>query len=127
MYKPAGYTSVSPYLIVDDANVTLDFVKRVFDAEPSFMHRNEKGGIVHAEFRVDDTIVMVGQSAGGPDVNIHVYVPDVDQSFRRAVEAGGSVVQEIMEKGDGDRRGGVRDPSGTTWWLATMIKDPRLR
>ena len=127
MYKPAGHTSVAPYLIVDDANVTLDFVRRVFDAEPSFVHRNPKNDIVHAEFRIDDTVVMVGQMAGGPNANVHVYVPDVDQSFRRAIEAGGVAAQDVMEKGDGDRRGGVRDPSGTTWWLATMISDTRPR
>lgn len=123
MYKPAGHNSVSPYLIVDDATVTLGFVKRVFGSEPTLVHRRGDGAIAHAEFRIDDTVVMVGQSPNGPDINVHVYVPDVDASFRLAVEAGGAVVQEVAEKGDGDRRGGVRDPSGTTWWLATTVAE----
>lgn len=58
---------------------------------------------------------------GGPDTHVHVYVPDVDAAFRRAIEAGGTVVQEPMEKGDGDRRGGISDPGGTIWWLSTQL------
>jgi PhnB protein len=123
MYKPNGYNSVSPYLIVEDASAALAFIKAVFGSEPVFVHRDGDGDIVHAEVRIDDTIVMLGQSPGGPDINVHVYVSDVDAAFRKAVSSGGTVVQEPMEKGDGDRRGGVTDPTGTTWWLSTQITE----
>lgn len=123
-YKPEGHTSVAPYLIVDDAENTLAFVQAVFDSEPIFVVRGPGGGIVHAEFRIDDTVVMCGESRGAPSANVHVYLPDVDDAFARALEAGGTMAQGVAEKGDGDRRGGVTDPSGTTWWLSTQI-DPR--
>ena len=120
-YKPDGYTSVAPYLIVPDAEAVLAFAKAVFGADPLFIHRAPDGAIAHAEFRIDDTVVMCGQSAGAAPANVHVYLPDVDAAFRRALAAGGTVVQEVAEKGDGDRRGGVADPSGTTWWLSTEV------
>jgi PhnB protein len=122
MYKPSGHTSVSPYLIVDDAEAAVAFIRQVFGAEPLFVHRDPDGANVHVEVRIDDTVVMLGQSPGGPDTHVHVYVPDVDAVFARALEAGGREVQPPMEKGDGDRRGGVTDPTGTTWWLSTQMR-----
>ena len=120
MYKPAGHNSLSPYLIVEDAQATLDFIKAVFGSDPEMVHRMPDGSIGHAEVRVDDTIVMVGQMPGGATgAHVHVYVPDVDDSFASARDAGGKVVQEPVKKDDPDKRGGVTDPSGITWWLAT--------
>lgn len=121
MYKPEGYTSVAPYLIVPDARATLDFIAALFGSEPLFVHRREDGAIGHAEVRIDDTVLMLGQADGGAAAHVHVYVPDVDAAFERARKAGGTVVREPEEKGDGDRRGGIADPSGTTWWLSTQI------
>jgi len=120
-YKPDGYTSVAPYLIVADAEALLAFAKAVFGSEPLFVHRTPAGTIGHAEFRIDDTVVMCGQAPDAPPANVHVYLPDVDAAFARALDAGGTIVQDVAEKGDGDRRGGIADPSGTTWWLSTEI------
>ena len=122
MYKPAGHTSLSPYLIVDDAGAALDFIMAVFGRGPSFVHRDDKGVIGHAEVRIDDSILMLGEMKGGATpAHIHLYVSDVDAVFARAQAAGGRVVQEPVEKGDGDRRGGITDPAGITWWLSTQI------
>ncbi|SMQ74519.1 Uncharacterized conserved protein PhnB, glyoxalase superfamily [Devosia lucknowensis] len=119
MYKPDGYTSLSPYLIVDDAQALLDFIKAVFDAEPHAVHRND-GSVAHAEVWIDDTILMLGEWKGSNAVaHVHVYVPDVMESFERARSAGGKVVQEPVRKDDPDLRGGIMDASGTTWWLST--------
>jgi uncharacterized glyoxalase superfamily protein PhnB len=52
---------------------------------------------------------------------LHVYVPDVDATYRRALAAGGVSVQEPSQQGDPDRRGGVKDPAGNTWWIATQV------
>ena len=120
MYKPAGHNSLSPYLIVSDARPVLDFIKAVFGVEPTLEHRDDSGALSHVEFKIDDTILMLGQAPGTTSqAHIHVYVPDVDQSFELAKAAGGKVVQEPMQKADPDRRCGIADPSGTTWWLAT--------
>lgn len=120
MFKPDGYNSLSPYLIVDDAQATLDFIKAVFDVEPHLAHSGEGGSISHAEVWIDDTILMLGQWKGsGAVAHIHVYVPDVWKSFERARQDGGKSVQEPVRKDDPDLRGGIVDPSGTTWWLST--------
>ena len=120
-YKPGGYNSLSAYLIVADAQAALDFIAKVFGAEPLFIHRRDDGAISHVEVRIDDTMLMLGQSDSGGSTHLHVYVPDVDASYRQALDAGGASVQPPMEKGDGDRRGGVSDPQGTTWWFSTQI------
>ena len=122
-YKPQAYNSVSPYLVVADAQKTLDFLKAVFGSEPLRLHRRDDGGIMHVEARIDDTIIMLGEMPGGPQANVHVYVEDVDAMFDRAVKAGGTVVQPVQEKGDGDRRGGVDDGNGTVWWLSTQVSE----
>lgn len=124
-FKPQDYTSVSPYLIVSDAAQTIAFLQAALDAEALRNFPNAQGGIMHAELRIDDSIVMLGEA---PDsvppagsINIHVYVPDVDTAYRRALDAGAASVQPPMEKGDGDRRGGVQGPDGTIWWLSTQV------
>lgn len=124
MHKPDGYTSAAPYLIVDGASRTLDFLARVFDAVELRRFPAEDGKIVHAEARIDDTVVMLADAANGwPAVpaHVHVYVPDVDATYRRALEAGAESVQEPVKKDDEDRRGGVKDAGGTTWWIATRV------
>jgi PhnB protein len=122
-YKPNGYTSVAPYLIVADAEKTLAFLEAALGAERLRIIRRDDHSIKHAEARIDDTVVMMGEMPPGQEANVHVYVPDVDQAFASAIAAGGVVVQAVESKGDGDRRGGVRDPNGITWWLATE-EDP---
>lgn len=117
-YKPAGYTSAAPYLIVPDARKTLEFLKAVFGAEELRLHRRDDGSVMHAEARIDDTVVMMGEMADGPKTNVHVYCADVEDAFQRALEAGGTVVQPLELKPDGDRRGGIDDGNNTVWWLA---------
>ena len=120
-YKPDGYNSVSPYLLVSDARGTLAFLAEAFGAERLRLIEGEDGGIAHAEARIDDSVVMMGEMDGAPAANVHLYVADVDGAFAKALEAGGMVVQEVREQGDGDRRGGVKDPTGTTWWISTQV------
>jgi uncharacterized glyoxalase superfamily protein PhnB len=81
--------------------------------------------IMHAEVRIDDTVVMLGDSAPEwPPVasHVHVYVPDVDATYRRALAAGATSVQAPIKKDDADKRGGVKDAGGTTWWIATKAE-----
>ena len=123
-YKPQGYPSVSAYIMADGAQRVIDFLVKAFDAVPLRRHDNADGSVMHAEVRVDDTVVMI--SDGGPGYEpfptwLHVYVPDVDATYRRALAAGGTSVQEPQQKGDPDRRGGVKDPAGNTWWIATQV------
>lgn len=118
MYKPTGYTDISPYLIVDDAQATLNFIRDAFSGEQLRVHLQDNGEIMHAESRIGDSVVMIGQMPGGADAHIHLYVSDVEAVFDRAINAGGELVQKLEVKDDGDRRGGVRDKNGTTWWIS---------
>ncbi len=124
-YKPEGYSSVSAYLVADGAQRVIDFLKRAFDAKETRRYDNPDGTIMHAEVRIDDTVVMIADGGGSwPPFPIwlHVYVPDVDAAYRRALDAGGVSVEVPKQKaGDPDKRGGVKDPAGNTWWLATQV------
>jgi uncharacterized glyoxalase superfamily protein PhnB len=125
LYKPQGHTSVSPYLVVDGAAGTIDFLVRVFGAVEISRIPGDVGGIMHAEVRLDDSVIMIADAAGGwPAVaaHVHIYVPDVDATFQRALEAGATAVQEPVKKQDADKRGGVKDAGGTTWWIATKVE-----
>lgn len=124
-HKPADYTAVSPYLIVDGAEATLKFLSEAFGAIELRRFPGENGGIIHAEVKIDDSVIMIAdgnESWPAIRANVHVYVPDVDETYRRALEAGAQSVQEPMKREDEDKRGGVTDPGGTTWWIATRVE-----
>lgn len=121
-HKPQDYSSVSPYLIVDGAGRTIEFLSRVFGAVELRRFPNPEGAVLHAEVQLDDTVIMLadGNAAWPPNPShVHVYVPDVDAVYRRAFDAGAISVQEPVRKDDEDKRGGVKDAGGTTWWIAT--------
>jgi PhnB protein len=122
-YKPQGYSSVSPYLIVNDAGGTIDFLTKTFDAVQLRRILDAEGKVRHAEVRIDDSVVMLADAVPGwPAVQaaVHIYVPDVDVTYARALEAGAVSVQAPVKKDDADRRGGVQDAGGTIWWIATQ-------
>lgn len=124
-YKPEGYSTVSPYLIVDGASRTIEFLVRTFDAIEVRRLPGEGDRLMHAEVRIGDTVLMLADGTEGwPPLpsHVHIYVPDVDATYRRALEAGASPVQEPVKKEDEDRRGGVTDPGGTTWWIAARVE-----
>jgi PhnB protein len=123
--KPEGYSTVSPYLVAQGAQRVIDFLKAVFDATELRRFDMPDGTILHAEVRVGDTVVMIGDAGEQwpalPSF-LHVYVDDVDATYRRALAAGAPSVREPEQKpGDPDRRGGVKDPAGNTWWIATQM------
>ena len=123
-YKPNGYTTASPYLIVDGASSTIDFLVRVFGAVELRRFPDNAGKLMHAEVRIDDTVVMLADGGEGwPPIPsyVHVYVPDVDATYQTALAAGATSVQEPVKKDDADKRGGVKDAGGTTWWIATKV------
>jgi len=124
-HKPERYPSVSPYLVVDGAARTIEFLTAVFDAVELRRFPAPDGALMHAEVRIDDSVVMLADSTPEwPPVPsyVHVYVQDVDAAYRRALEAGAVSVQEPVQKDDEDKRGGVRDAGGTTWWIATRVQ-----
>ena len=125
IFKPQDYSTVSPYPIVDGANAAIGFLETVFGAVALRRFANEAGKLLHSEVRLDDTVLMIADSGEGwPAVpsHVHVYVNDVDATYRRALQAGATSVQEPVKKDDADKRGGVKDATGTTWWIATKVE-----
>lgn len=123
-FKPDGYSTISPYLIVKGAGGTIEFLKQVFDALELRRFPSPEGKIMHAEVCIDDTVIMLADGTDGwspTPSHVHVYVEDVDTIYRRALDAGAVSVQEPSKKDDEDRRAGVKDAGGTTWWIATRV------
>jgi PhnB protein len=132
-YRPAGYTTLSPMVVVDDAARALDFYRDAFGAEQTYcLPMGDKIG--HAEVKIGDTRLMVmdenpewGANApktlGGATGSFMIYVPDADAAIERAVQAGAKVVQPAEDQFWGDRTGTVVDPFGHKWMLGTHIED----
>jgi PhnB protein len=124
-HKPQGYSTVSPYLVVNGANDTIAFLIEVFGAVELRRIPNDEGKLIHAEVRIDDTVVMIADGGEGwspMPSHVHVYVSDVDAIYQRAIAAGATSVQSPIQKEDDDKRGGVKDAGGTTWWIATQME-----
>ncbi|WP_298356155.1 VOC family protein [uncultured Litoreibacter sp.] len=119
-YKPDGHNDLSPYLIVSDAQAVLDFAIAAFGAKTLRVFHRDDGSIMHAETRIGDSVLMIGQ-ADGPPAHLHLYMPDPDAMLDRAVELGATLVQQMKNDEHGDRRGGVQTDDGTTWWLSKQV------
>jgi len=122
-YKPDGYSSVSPYIMADGAQRLIHFLEATFGATQTRRFDRPDGSVMHAEVDIDGSLVMIADAGADHPafpVWLHVYVPDVDEAYARALTAGGeSVEQPKLDEQAGDRRGAVRDPSGNTWFMAT--------
>jgi PhnB protein len=123
---PDGYHTVTPYLTVPDVRKLLEFVRQAFDAQVTFQMPGPGGDVAHAEFRIGNSMVMCGAARGewpAMPATLYLYVPDVDAVFQKAVAAGAEVVRPLADQFYGDRSGGVKDPCGNQWWVATHIED----
>jgi len=123
---PEGYHTVTPYLTLDDVAVAIDFLKKAFSAVQTFASTDPDGNIRHAEVRIGDSMVMLGQAREEwhpKPGNFYLYVPDVDAVYKQAIAAGGTSVREPADQFYGDRVGGVDDSQGNSWWIATHIED----
>jgi uncharacterized glyoxalase superfamily protein PhnB len=123
---PDGYHTVTPYLTVDEAAQQIEFLKAAFNAEVRYEMKDADGNVRHAEVQVGDSILMIGQARNEwhPRVmSFYLYVPDCDSSYRQAIAAGGKSIQEPTTQFYGDRSGGVEDPQGNYWWVATHVED----
>lgn len=122
-WKPPAYPSVSPYLICPDPERLIDFLLAAFDARLERRFDRPDGALMHAEVRIDDSIVIISGGATqyqSSEVHLHVYVSDAEAIYERALGLGGEPVQAPQRKADDDDlRGGFRDPAGHIWWVAT--------
>lgn len=123
---PEGYHTVTPYLVVKGAGRVIDFVKQAFDADVQISLELPGGVIAHGEATIGDSKVMISEARGdmetGP-TSLYLYVGDCDAVYAKAVAAGGESIMEPADMFYGDRHGGVTDPAGNQWWIATHIED----
>jgi len=123
---PEGYHTVNPFLIVEGAPKLIQFLKQTFDAKVEESVEGPDGRIAHAELTVGDSIIMMADATpkyGATAVHLYVYLENVDFTFKRALEAGASSVQEPADQFYGDRTAGVKDPAGNYWWIAQHVED----
>lgn len=125
-YKPENYNSLSPYLLVDDAQKLVDLLKIIFNANELRRYEDENGNIRHLELKIDDTILMLANSLENYPANksmLHVFVPDVFKTFDIAIQNGCDVLERPIQKSnDEDIRGGFIDFAGNSWFIATPAK-----
>jgi PhnB protein len=121
-----GYHSVTPCLVVQGVPTLLDFLKQAFDATEIFRMPRPDGTIMHAEVRIGDSRVMMGEPMGSYQPmtgSLYLYVHDVDAVYKRALQAGATSTSEPADQFYGDRSAGIKDPVGNQWWIATHKED----
>lgn len=132
-HKPEGFHTVTPSIIVKDPDAAIALYKQAFGAEEVMCLRSPDGGVMHAEIRIGDSVIMLGgewpdHGMKAPAANhnsggLHIYVTDTDQAFQRALDAGCTQVMPPADMFWGDRYAKVKDPSGHIWGVATHVED----
>jgi PhnB protein len=131
---PDGYHTVTPYIIVNAGAKALEFYARAFGAVERLRIDGPGGKIGHAEIMIGNSYVMLADehpevealsptTVGGTPVTLHLYVEDVDTVVARAVAAGATLIRPVADQFYGDRVGGIRDPFGHRWFIATHKED----
>jgi uncharacterized glyoxalase superfamily protein PhnB len=134
-FIPDGFRTVTPYLVVKSARQAIDFYRKAFGAEELMFATTPDGACMHADIKIGDSVVMLNDefpkfnvlsplTRGGTSVTLHLYVPDVDAAFQKAVAAGATVKMPPADMFWGDRYCQLSDPFGHSWSIATHKEDP---
>jgi PhnB protein len=124
--QPEGYHTVSPYLVVPGAGELIEFLQHTFGGEVKERMEMDDGRVSHAEVRIGDSIVMMGEPTERTETqpaHMYVYVNDTDETYDRALKGGAVSLVEPKDQFYGDRTAGVKDAFGNVWWLATHVED----
>lgn len=125
MYKPENYNSLSPYLIVDNAQQVANMLATVFNGNELRKYNRPNGTVMHMEVLLDDTVVMLSDATAdypAQKTMLHMYVPDVMATYKKAIEAGCTAIEEPVNKhGDPDKRGAFLDSAGNYWAVSTQM------
>jgi PhnB protein len=123
---PKGYHTVTPVLTVHGAAKLIEFLTQAFDAKETYRLPGPNGEVMHAEVKIGDSMVMVGEATDQwkpMPATIALYVEDTDAWYKRALQAGATSVREPSDQFYGDRSAGVKDSAGNQWWIHTHIED----
>ena len=121
----ATYRTVTPYLVVPDANTELAFLKAAFGATEVLCHRNADSSVMHAEIAIGDSLVMLGQAGQQwtpRPAALYLWIDDVDATYAKALAAGATSESKPEDKPYGHRNAGVVDQNGVTWWIAAPVR-----
>ena len=119
------YRTVTPYLVVPDADAELKFLESAFWAIESLCHRNADKTVMHAEVRIGDSLIMLGQAGEqwkALKAALHLWVENVDELYSRALAAGATSQSSPEDKPYGHRMAGVVDGCGITWWIGSPVR-----
>jgi PhnB protein len=123
---PEGFHAITPYLFAKGASRLIKFISAAFEGELISDQRRPDGAVMHATMRVTDSMLMLADPTpefGPMPSSIYLYVTDCDTVYQRALRSGGSSVFPMMTLPSGERYGGVKDPWGNIWWVATHAED----
>jgi len=123
---PEGFHTVTPYLVVDNAAGLIDFMQKAFDGKLNFITKDDDDKIVHATVTIGDSTIMISDTMEGTSPQtamLYLYVEDVDNMFRKAVQAKATSIHEPKNEFYGDRAGAVKDGHGNVWWISTHVED----
>ncbi|MDN5203595.1 VOC family protein [Fulvivirgaceae bacterium BMA10] len=128
LQNPFGLHTITPYLVVENVEQLIDFLKRVFKAElRGEINYRSDNSVQHAEIKIGDSVVMLGEPRPDfPEVTpmtcgMYLYVDDCDVVYERALKFGGHSISEPMNYPHGDRYAGIKDFAGNIWWIVTHI------
>ena len=119
------YRTVTPYLVVPDADAELAFLKAAFGGIETSCQRNADRSVMHAEIKIGDSLIMLGQAGGrwsARPAALYLWVDDVDATYAKALAAGAESESEPEDKPYGHRGAGVNDQNGITWWIGAPVK-----
>ena len=122
-YIPRGSTAVTPYLVIDGCARALEFLAQVFGAQERFRMTDPDGLVAHAEVTIDGAVIELANSTPEwPPTRtlLHVYMPNADEVFERAITAGCTIKKPMTDEFYGERTGTVVDPFGNMWSIATV-------
>ncbi|MGH9528752.1 MAG: VOC family protein [Terriglobales bacterium] len=125
-HVPEGLFSVNPYLHPRRAEPLISFLKRAFGAEEIAKYASPDGVVHHAQIRIGDSVVEMGEAEGKYETMpamFYLYVPNMEAVYKRALAAGATSFQEPIDQPYGDRNAGVKDAFGNKWYIATHVKD----
>jgi uncharacterized glyoxalase superfamily protein PhnB len=125
-YTPEGLNNVNVYMHPLRAEPVINFLKRAFGAREIGKYASPDGVVHHAEIRVGNSVVEMGEAHGKyppMPTMFYLYVPDCDAVYQRSLQAGATSIAEPVDQPYGDRSGAVKDVFGNQWYIATHIKD----
>jgi uncharacterized glyoxalase superfamily protein PhnB len=123
---PDGFHTVTPYLIVDGAAALIEFIRSAFDGRLTFITKTEENRVMHATMTIGDSTIMISDTMEGMEAKVamlYLYLENVDNVFKKAIDAKATSLREPKDEFYGDRAGCVQDKWGNVWWISTHIED----